>query len=57
MRTVIDALKEAGLSSKVKTIVGGACVTQMFANQIGADAYGSNASDAVSKARKLLGLS
>jgi 5-methyltetrahydrofolate--homocysteine methyltransferase len=56
MRTVIEALKEAGLSSKVKTIVGGACVTQAFADQIGADAYGSNASDAVSKARKLLGL-
>ena len=57
MRMVIEALKKAGLSSKVKTIVGGACVTQAFADQIGADAYGSNASDAVSKARKLLGLS
>ena len=40
------ALTEAGLKEKVKTIVGGAPVTQRWADRIGADAYGENAHDA-----------
>jgi len=49
------ALTEAGLKGKVKTIVGGAPVTQRWADRIGADAYGENAHDGVVKVKKLLG--
>ncbi len=38
----------------VKTMVGGAPVTQKFANDIGADGYGSNAADAVEVAKRLI---
>jgi 5-methyltetrahydrofolate--homocysteine methyltransferase len=53
MKQVIEALKEAGLRDQVKVIIGGAPVTQRFAEQIGADAYGENASVAVQLARKM----
>ncbi|NHV06650.1 MAG: cobalamin-binding protein [Thaumarchaeota archaeon] len=43
MKNVIEALKEAGLRSKVKVIVGGAPVTEEFAKSIGADGYGADA--------------
>ena len=56
MKTTIDALKEAGLREKVKVIIGGAPVTQQYADEIGADGYGENASQAVTKARQLLGV-
>jgi len=56
MGTVVEALKEAGLGGQVKTIIGGACVTQQYADKIGADAYGDNAGEAVEKAKELLGL-
>jgi trimethylamine corrinoid protein len=49
------ALTEAGIREKVKTIVGGAPVTQRWAERIGADAYGENAHDAVIKVKELLG--
>ncbi|MDP7285834.1 MAG: corrinoid protein [Dehalococcoidales bacterium] len=55
LKTAIDALHEAGLKGQVKTIIGGACVTQQYADEIGADAYGDNAGEAVEKAKKLLG--
>lgn len=47
MKTVIDELKKAGLRDKVKVIVGGAPVTQEYANLIGADGYGETAFDGV----------
>ena len=56
MRTTIEALEKAGSKGQVKTIVGGACVTQEYADEIGADGYAENAVVAVDKARKLLGL-
>jgi 5-methyltetrahydrofolate--homocysteine methyltransferase len=56
MRTTIEALEKAGLKGKVKTIVGGACVTQDYADEIGADGYAENAGAAVGKAKVLLGL-
>lgn len=56
MRRVIEALKEAGLRDKVKVMVGGAPVTQEFADEIGADGYAPNASLAVEKAKALLGM-
>jgi 5-methyltetrahydrofolate--homocysteine methyltransferase len=54
MKTTIEALQKAGLRGMVKTMVGGAPVTQKFANDIGADGYGSNAADAVEVAKKLI---
>ncbi len=54
MKQTIDAFKEAGLGGKVKTMIGGAPVTQSFANSIGADGYGSNAAAAVDVAKSLL---
>lgn len=53
--TVIQKLREAGLRDKVKVIVGGAPVTQEFADGIGADAYGRDAAEAVVKMNALLG--
>ncbi len=46
MKTVVDAFKESGLD-QVKTCVGGAPVSQMFADEIGADGYAADASSAV----------
>lgn len=56
MPNVIAALKEAGLREAIKVMVGGAPVTQRFADEIGADGYAPNASAAVEKARELLGV-
>ena len=55
MGQVIDSMKEEGLRQSVKIIVGGCPVTQEFADEIGADAVGFDASDAVKKVGKLLG--
>jgi 5-methyltetrahydrofolate--homocysteine methyltransferase len=54
MKGTIEALKKAGFSGKVKTMVGGAPVTKKFANDIGADGYGSNAAEAVDVAKTLI---
>ena len=51
---VIEALKEAGLNGKIKTIIGGAPINQTFANEVGADAYGHDAIDAADKIKDLL---
>jgi trimethylamine corrinoid protein len=48
------ALKKAGLKGKYKTMVGGAPVTQRWADRIGADAYAEDAGEAVKKAKQLL---
>ena len=53
---VLKALEEANLRGQVKVMVGGGPVTAEWAEQIGADAYGVNAHEAVTKARALLGL-
>ena len=55
MRATIRALQEAGLRERVKVMVGGAPVTQAFADEIGADGYAPDASRAVAKAKELLG--
>ncbi len=57
MKTTIEALEAAGLRSRVKTMVGGAIVTQSYADKIGADGYAPDATSAVTRAKKLLGLS
>lgn len=51
-----DELKKAGLKERYKTMVGGAPVTQRWANKIGADAFAENASTCAKLARELLGL-
>ena len=56
MRDVIDALEKSGIRDKVKVMVGGAPVSQQFADEIGADGYSSNANEAVAVAKKLLNL-
>ena len=53
MKTVIEALKQAGLRDKTRVIIGGAPITQQYADEIGADGYSDNASTAVALARKL----
>jgi 5-methyltetrahydrofolate--homocysteine methyltransferase len=55
MQTTLDALKTAGVRSKVKVIVGGAPVTEAYARQIGADGYSPDASSAAQLARTLVG--
>jgi 5-methyltetrahydrofolate--homocysteine methyltransferase len=56
MKTVIDGLKEAGVRDRVKVIVGGAPVTQAYADQIGADGYATDAATGVDVAKKLLNI-
>ena len=55
MKEVIDALEKAGIRNQVKVMVGGAPVTQGFADEIGADGYSDNANSAVAVAKQLLG--
>jgi 5-methyltetrahydrofolate--homocysteine methyltransferase len=52
MEHTIKALEEAGVRDKVKVIIGGAPVTQSFADQIGADGYASNAAAAADLAKR-----
>jgi trimethylamine corrinoid protein len=54
-KEIEEALKEAGLKGRVKTMVGGAPVTQRWAERIGADAFGENAHEAARKALELVG--
>jgi corrinoid protein of di/trimethylamine methyltransferase len=54
MKSTIEALHAAGVREQVKIMVGGAPVTQRFADQIGADGYGESAVAAVALARKLV---
>jgi 5-methyltetrahydrofolate--homocysteine methyltransferase len=54
MKTTIDALAQAGVRQQVKVLIGGAPITQQYADQIGADGYGENAASAVTLARRLM---
>lgn len=54
MEKVIKALEQAGIRDRTKVMVGGAPITQQYADQIGADGYSDNASGAVAVARKLV---
>ena len=53
----IELLKAEGLRDKVKVMVGGVSVTKAYADQIGADAYGKDAVDAVAEGKRLMGKS
>jgi len=52
---IIIGLKESGLGDKFKTIIGGAPINQSFADEVGVDAYGHDAIDAVEKIKELIG--
>ena len=54
MKLVIDALNEKGLRDKVKVMIGGAPITDQFAQEIGADKYTADAATAATVARELV---
>jgi 5-methyltetrahydrofolate--homocysteine methyltransferase len=56
MKSVIEALEKKGVRDRVKVIVGGAPVTQSYADEIGADGYAPDAATAVEVAKALLNL-
>ena len=56
MKKCMEAIKEAGLRDQVKILIGGAPVTQAYADQIGADGYAPDASSAARAAKALLGI-
>jgi len=55
-RTVIESVTEAGLRDKVKIIVGGAAISEVWAKEINADAYAEDAFSGLKKAKQLLNL-
>jgi 5-methyltetrahydrofolate--homocysteine methyltransferase len=55
MKEIVQALEDAGLKDKVKVIIGGAPVTQAYADQIGADGYAPDAASAVDLTKNLIG--
>ena len=55
MKGVVDAVKSAGLLDKIKVIIGGAPVTQAYADEIGASGYAPDAASAADLAKKLVG--
>jgi corrinoid protein of di/trimethylamine methyltransferase len=54
MKVVVDRLKEEGIRDEIIVMVGGAPVTQEFADHVGADGYGEDAAQAVEVARNLV---
>ena len=56
MKTTIEAFRAAGIRDSVRIMVGGAPVTQQYADAIGADGYSDSAGAAVALARKLVGV-
>ena len=56
MKNTVEALRVAGLSDKIKTLIGGAPVTQKYADEIGATGYSPDAASAVEKAKEVIGI-
>jgi 5-methyltetrahydrofolate--homocysteine methyltransferase len=56
MASTIEAIRISGLRNQIKIMVGGAPVSQVFADEIGADGYASDSAQGVEKARELIGL-
>jgi len=54
MKTTVDALKQAGVRNQVKILVGGAPITQKYADEIGADGYSETAAGVVGIAKRAL---
>ena len=57
MKDIINRLNKEDLRGKIKIMIGGVPVTQEYADEIGADAWGKDAFDTVEKAKKLMGVS
>ncbi|MDO9540824.1 MAG: hypothetical protein Q7J98_00695 [Kiritimatiellia bacterium] len=55
MKELVDAVKASDLAGKAKVMIGGAPVTQAFADEIGADGYAPDAASAVDLAKNLIG--
>jgi len=55
MKTAINMMVEAGIKDELKVMIGGAPVTQDYADDIGADGFAMDASQAASLAKKLVG--
>lgn len=55
MKEIIDAINEAGLRDQVKIMIGGAPITQEYADEIGADGYSIDAASAAQLAKELIG--
>ncbi len=55
MKSIIEEIEKLGLKDKIKTMIGGAPVTQNYADEIGADGYAPDAASAVDVAKELLG--
>ena len=55
IQKTLDVLKSSGVREQVRVIIGGAPISQHYADQVGADGYGENARTAVLKARELVG--
>jgi corrinoid protein of di/trimethylamine methyltransferase len=53
MKTTIEALQQAGVRDQVRVLVGGAPISQKYAEEIGADGYSESAAGAVAAARKV----
>jgi len=56
MKSTIQQLKNDGLRDSVKVVIGGAPVTQSYADEIGADGFAPDAASAVSEVKRLLNL-
>jgi 5-methyltetrahydrofolate--homocysteine methyltransferase len=56
MQGVVDGLNKAGLHGRVKVLIGGAPITQAFADKIGADGFAPDAAVAATRARELIGV-
>jgi 5-methyltetrahydrofolate--homocysteine methyltransferase len=56
MKNTVEAIQVAGLTDKIKTMIGGAPVTQKYADEIGANGYSPDAASAVDKAKEILGI-
>lgn len=56
MKKVVDLIEQNGHRGKIKTIIGGAPITEDYANQIGADAYAFDAAKSVESVKDLLGI-
>ena len=54
MKDVVELVKSRGLQDKIKIVVGGAPLSKAFADEIGADAYGYDASNAVEIVKELM---
>jgi corrinoid protein of di/trimethylamine methyltransferase len=55
MKQTVDALKQAGVRDQVKVLIGGAPISQRFADEIGADGYAETAAGAVGLAKRVAG--